>query len=173
MTEQLSPEPRRPRQFTLGGMMSFVVGWSAYCSVIAAACSWVGSDYPRDEDYRQPNGWLMGVTVTGCWVVLWFLYRRWGLRHGLKVHYAGPLIFTVLAVLLGVVGVLGSLGDGRAIDPLMLLAPLLGALYGCFISTLIGFPVAVIMLFYVVPPSGQSAGESPRGTGPASGRTGR
>ena len=169
MKERFSPEPRQPRQFTLAGLMSFVVGWSAYCSVIAATWSWVGSNYWLDEDDRRPNRWLMGVTVAGCWVLLWFLYRRWGLRHALKVHCAGPMIFTLLSALLGVVGALGALSNGGAMDAVIVvcLAPLLGALYGCFISILIGFPIAVIMLFFVAPASGRSARENPRVTAPA------
>jgi hypothetical protein len=175
MTEQIPPEPRRPRQFTLAGLMSFVAGWSAYCSVIAAARSWGGSNYSGDERYRRPNSWLMGVTVATCWAVLWFLYRRWGLRHALKVHYAGPIIFMSLSVLLGFVVLGAALGHSGAADLsilLVFLVPLLAALYGCFISILIGFPIAVIMLFYVRP-SGQSAKEASRVTGPERGPAGR
>ena len=158
MTEQISPEPRRPRQFTLGGPMLFVVGWSAYFSMIGAAWSWVGNIYPRYDDSPRPNVWLMGATVAGCWIVLWFLYRRWGLRHALKVHYAGPMIFTPLSLFLAALGVLAR----QTMDPTILLLPLLGALYGCFISILIGFPIAVIMLFFVVPPfAGPPGGRLP------------
>ena len=142
MTERISPEPRRPRQFTLGGLMSFVVGWSAYCSVIATTWPLLGSSYGWDQNYRRPNGWLIGTTVAVCWIVLWFLYRRWGLRHALKVHYAGPIIFTPLCLFLVCVG---------AIDPIFFLPPL-AALYGCYVSILIGFPIAAIMLFFVDPP---------------------
>lgn len=163
MTEHLSPEPRRPWQFTLGGLMSFVVGWSAYCSVIATTWPLVRNNDAWDEDYRRPNAWLIGATVAGCWIVLWFLYRCWGLRHALKVHYAGPIIFTPLSLFLVCGGVM---------NPIFLL-PLLAALYGCCVSILIGFPIAVIMLFFVVPPSGRSAREAPRVTGPAPGPAGR
>ena len=141
MTEQISPEPRRPRQFTLGGLMSFVVGWSVYWSVMAATRPLLGSSYGWDEDYRRPNGWLIGATVAGCWIVLWVLYRRWGLRDALKVHYAGPIIFTPLVLFLVC---------GGTINPIFLLPPL-AALYGCYVSILIGVPIAVIMLFFVDP----------------------
>ncbi|MGD0901107.1 MAG: hypothetical protein ABR915_25025 [Thermoguttaceae bacterium] len=137
-TEQASPEPRRPRQFTLGGLMSFVVGWSAYCSTLAAVRPFVENGYSWDANYRQANGWAIGTTVAACWIVLWFLYRRWGLRHALRIHYAGPIIFTPLSLLLLFGGVP---------DPIVF--PLVAAVYGCFVSIVIGFPIAVIMLFFV------------------------
>jgi hypothetical protein len=59
------------------------------------------------------------------------------------VHYAGPIIFTPLSLFLVC---------GGAIHPIFLLPPL-AALYGCYVSILIGFPIAAIMLFFVDPPS--------------------
>ena len=173
MAKHIASERRQPRQFTLGGLMSFVVGWSAYCSVIATVWSWLESDFSLDEEYRRPSGWLMGVTVAACWIVLWLLYRRWGLRHALRIHYTGPIIFTPLAALVSLAGILGALGDRHTIDPTFFFAPLLVALYGCLISIVIGFPIAVIMLFFVVPSSRRSGREPPRVGRPTSEPTGR
>jgi hypothetical protein len=146
-----------PRQFTLAGLMSFVVAWSAYFSLLAASVSWLQADLRRGE--RQFNPWLAGVTVALLWVLFRWLYRRWGLRQALRVHYAGPLIFAALASLM-FFGELFTPSGVRSIAEIavrlmlvLLEAWALGLLYGCYVSMLIGFPVVMLMLWVRREPS--------------------
>jgi hypothetical protein len=153
MAEQPSAEPLRPRQFTLSGLMSFMIGWSAYFSMIGGLMRLMGDD----RSWRRHEWLLIVCTVAGCWTVLWFLYRRWGLRHALRVHYAGPIIFTPLSFLLLLLA-----GFDRPPVADFLLLPPAAALYGCCMSVLFGFPIAAIMLLFVDPSQGvQSASPSP------------
>jgi hypothetical protein len=141
MREHASGRRGRPWQFTLGGLMSFVVGWSAYFSVIGMGCRFLADLSPEDGALLPSDAWSMGATTAGCWIVLWLLYRSWGLRQALRIHYAGPMIFAPLSLLIMI------LSRGPGLEPIVAV-PLAGVLYVCLVSILFGFPIATIMLFF-------------------------
>jgi hypothetical protein len=142
MAEQTSAEPKCPRQFTLGGLMLFVVAWCAYFSVVAAVKPLLGDSFPTYTGYEPTNppnnGWVVATTIVGCWILLLSLYRRWGLRLAVKVHYGLPVTFAVLYI-----------GGLIPRGPLTGLAALQATLYGCYGSIIFGFPIAMMKLIFV------------------------
>ena len=66
---------------------------------------------------------------------LWAVYRYWKLEPAMKIHYAGPLIFTPIILFFCLVSALRASA-----------VPLVFG-YGFFASVLFGFPIVAIMLF--------------------------
>jgi len=148
-------------------MFSFVLACGAYFAVIGSL--WrafdTGSLLYREE--LVPNRLTLSVTVAMAWIVLWLLYRKWGLRHALIFHLAGPglclaclLLFFIIAF--GVWIASAQPGAFSRIDQDDIKGPLgfvtTTILVGCGISTLVSFPASIVMRVYL---GTRAAGEHP------------
>jgi hypothetical protein len=139
------------RQFTLAGMLSFVLAVGVYSSMIASVRPLIGSDYDR-----QPTMWPVFTTILTAWCVLWWLYRKWRLPQALRVHYTGPAIVMVLLIMASPFAILEIASSSsphdsglmRLLDVLEVAAGVV--LYGCGVSTAVSLPVATVMLLYLM-----------------------
>jgi hypothetical protein len=142
-------QSNRPRQFTLRGLFSFVVAWSAYFSMLGTV--WPIVKWP-EQGYQERRLWPIAAAVLGTWAVLWFIYRKWGLRQAITVHCSGPVMTTALAVPFGCITFLAyALSNARdGLSPAECAAVLFWAtVYGCGMSALVSFPAAMLMLLHL------------------------
>jgi len=148
--------PRAWHQFDLRGLFLFFVGWAMYFAVVASLReSLVPS--PRAYDYSHPPvNWIITlVTIPISWVVLRFLYRRWGLRQALIIHYLGPVLLIAGVLVVAFFVGLDALAHKtrpevvlRAV-PHFLFIVFIAGVAGCALSTLVSFPAAILMLLYL------------------------
>jgi hypothetical protein len=151
----LTPTPLPPLphgQYSLLGLLSFMLAWSVYFSAIAVVVKTV-SENP------QTPPWSGMLSVCFAWVVLALLYRGWRLRPAWIVHCSGPVMAMVVCLLLLLpfgVGALGDMGRRRnigvvwefvtgaiaAVSALLSLA--------CLVSLLVSLPIATLMMLYLV-----------------------
>ena len=138
-----------PWQFSLAGLLSFVLASAIYFGVVSVSFGSpralgdvtgerVFVDMGRDFPSR-----LIATIVLG-WGGLLALYCSWRLKAALVIHFSGPVAFGVLAL----VALALSLPVYTIKVSVQISLYLL--LYGPFISVLFGFPVAVLMLIYRV-----------------------
>jgi hypothetical protein len=148
------------RQFTLAGMLSFVLAVGVYCAMLASLRPLFSQDY---WEFGRGTFWPNYTTVPTAWCVLWWLYRRWRLPQAQKVHYTGPVIALVLlavwlffAIPIGIVSAIRSPPESYlAIVTDALSVIFVAMLYACGVSTVVSFPAATMMLVYLMvqPPS--------------------
>ena len=139
------PTPRR--QFSLAGLLSYVLAASVYFSMIASVRPLLG-------EWRGPMSWWpVAATIPTAWCVLWLLYRQWRLPQALRVHYAGPVIMlcfllpAAVVVLMIWAAELFSVRDPSLTYCLEFAA--LSMLIGCGLSTAVSLPAATLMLLYL------------------------
>jgi hypothetical protein len=161
-TSSVPLTPRR--QFTLAGMLSFVLAVGVYCSMLTSLRPLVSRDY---LEYDPGPTWPIFTTVPTAWCVLWWLYRRWRLPQALRVHYAAPVVALGLiaaGLCAGVCVELVSLahwppGSDLTIDRDVgnaLSTAIVAMIYACGVSTLVSLPAATIMLVYLMLPPASS-----------------
>jgi hypothetical protein len=143
------------RQFTLAGLLSFMLGASVYCSMITSVIAWVPSSS------RPGPVWPVVMTVLTAWCVLRWLYRRWRLPQATRVHLVGPVIVIWFLVIAGFVSLCIGLASVARTPPESFQAVLtvLGdalqfaffmMLYACGASTAVSLPAATLMLLYLM-----------------------
>ncbi|MBC8869757.1 MAG: hypothetical protein H8E44_10085 [Planctomycetes bacterium] len=160
-------QPSPWQQFNLRDMFSFVLACGVYFAVIGSL--WrayeTGSWLYRKE--LVSNRIILAVTVAIAWIVLWLLYRKWGLRHASIVHIAGPGLCLALLLLFFIIGfgvwiASAQPGELSRIDQDDIRGPLVFAttavLVACGISTLVSFPASIVMRVYLTT---RAAGEHP------------
>ncbi len=133
-------------QFTLLGLLSFMLAWSLYFSDIAVMVKDV-------SEPRQLGLWLNILIFYGSWVVVALLFRSWRLRQALIVHCSGPVMAIVVCLLFFPGGTWDMIGRHlsvlqtvmRAIQGISATISL-----GCFVSLLVSLPIATLMLAYLV-----------------------
>jgi hypothetical protein len=135
------------RQYTLLGMLSYMIAVAVYSSMMASLRPLFAWD-----EYSH-SMWPVFVTIPTAWCVLWWLYRKWHLPQALRVHYVGPVIalvpiaigaFTAVVSLLRptdtYLSELGNLMAGGAMI----------TLYACGVSAAVSLPSATVMLLYLM-----------------------
>jgi hypothetical protein len=146
------------RQFTVAGMLSFMLAVGVYCSMLASLRPLLNRNY---LDSERATFWPIYATVLTAWCVLWWLYRRWRLPQALRVHYAGPLIAVLLVgigLCLGILFGLFSIAYSRTNSLSMVLrdaedilkTAFVAMIYACGISTAVSLPAAAVMLVYLM-----------------------
>ena len=127
-----STDGARKPQFSLRGLLWFVAAFSAYVSMLAETARWAGS-HPEDELTRP---WI--VTLFATWAILFLFLRSRGVRGMLVAHCAGPVVGLVFVPLQTVF---------RQAGPHDWLLSNFGPIVtGCFISSLISFPISVLRM---------------------------
>jgi hypothetical protein len=150
IVEQTPPVPRR--QFTLAGMLSYMLAVAVYCSMIAALRSLV------EREFGPSRVWPVYTTIPTAWCVLWWLYRRWRLPLALKIHQAGPVIALGLlgvGFFVGIgIGIAATIGAPPGYDPAILRnvleAAYVAMMWACGASTAVSLPAATLMLLYLM-----------------------
>jgi hypothetical protein len=158
----ISLEQAPRRQFTLAGLLSFMVAVSVYFSMVTSVWTMIAANR------GTPPVWPAFLAVPITWCVLWWLYRRWRLPQAMRVHCIGPKIaIGVLAIIgffgvcIGLVSAVKSPWESFFAIPMILLAAswtvVAGVLYGCCISAAVSLPAATFMLLYLMlrPTTGQ------------------
>jgi hypothetical protein len=155
----ISSVPSTPRrQFTLAGMLSFVLAVGMYCSMLTALRPLLSDDY---WDYGQGRIWPIFVTIPTAWCLLWWLYRRWRLPQALRIHYAGPVIAVSLLAIGLCVGLFLELAVLSQSPPDVystvikdgtnaFVVAFVAMVYACGISAAVSLPAATIMLVYLM-----------------------
>jgi hypothetical protein len=124
-------ETRKP-QFSLRGLLWFMVACSAYFSMLGATGRLAAGPQKPDA-----GPWLVTVLVT--WLILLLFLRTKGVRGMLVAQFVGPIVGLGLSFLrldnvqLSVFGFEGSL-----------VATVLCCAVGCFVSSLLSFPLSVL-----------------------------
>ena len=142
-TDDDSPPSLSRGQFSLLGLLSFMLAWSLFFSALAAALAMVRHDKPLAP-------WSGMLTFCVAWVVLALLYWSWRLRNVLLLHCILPAVATLL-VWLPSLGVVGEMLNGHVVRfwPTARLDSM--AMSGaCFLSLLASLPVATLQLLYMV-----------------------
>jgi hypothetical protein len=144
-TENQSPESLGPRQFSLAGMLSVVLACAVYLGVLRITAEYLssfnGPDYGVVD--RPPYGWVPLITVVVSWAALWAIYHYWELRPALRVHYAGPVVFLPLSLLL-TPAIISNFFHTQHRSSLAIALFVIS--FGPFVSVLFGFPVVALML---------------------------
>lgn len=155
-TAHTLPSDGAGRQFGMRGLLSFMLACSLYLALIVAL-----RDLFRwgDPWSRYPFPIAAAAVIPVVWFALWWLYWRWGLRHAIIVHAAGPILFGGFVIVASLFAVLVILNDALAhgtqlrpdLDELRDFGNLvvLSLYYGCTVSTLVSFPAAIVMLLYL------------------------
>jgi len=134
--------PNPWQQFNLRDMFYFLVAFGLYFAVVTSAWRTFATRW-RHPDHFEQNWWAVAATVAVAWIVLWLLYRGWGLRHALIIHYAGPVIGCVFVFLL----LPNALGSARLDRFFIGVAALV--LCGCGMSVLVSLPASILMWLYL------------------------
>jgi hypothetical protein len=147
-TDRTPPEPLPRGQFSLLGLMSFVLAWSVYFSAVAVCAQifeLLGGPWERGHKFLPL--WLVLVIFLFAWAVLALLYRAWRLRPVLIAHCLGPVITLGAGCLIG----LADLYVNRPPGTWRLLAN--AATYAAmvfFFATMITLPLATLMMLCLV-----------------------
>ena len=96
-TPDNSPTPLAHGQFSLLGLLSFMLAWSVYFSALAAAVAMTRQRNPLPM-------WSGMLTFCVAWGVLALLYWSWRLRDVLLLHCFLPAV-TILALWMPSLGV--------------------------------------------------------------------
>jgi hypothetical protein len=139
------------RQFSLAGLLSYMLAASVYFSMIASVRPLI------TESPRTPMQWPAVATIPTAWFVLWALYRRWRLPHALRVHYAGPVIVLCILLPAAVVVLAGWMIQVVMANPVATVPSFLecswvaaaGLLIGGGLSAAVSLPAATAMLLYL------------------------
>ena len=123
-----------PRQFSLRGLLWFVVACSAYLSQFQPD---LFTSSPLGDGWEQV-GWHGVSTVMVPWLLLAAFYVRTRLHPAFAVHCAGPVLALTITMLL----VISEPDEFRNPGKNLGMAPV----SGCFVSTTISFPVSVLMM---------------------------
>ena len=129
-----APEPSKnrnsPRQFSLRGLLWFMVACSAYFSNFVFV----------QEALRMPQslGWSGAVSVIILWLLVGAFYLRNRLTAAMVFHGFTPTVLVVL-------GCCGLLGIGASLGDIAVFLKFVATL-GCSVSTLFSFPVSVLMI---------------------------
>jgi len=160
-------QPSPWQQFNLRGMFSFVLACGAYFAMIGSLWQAYGTPSPYGSLEWEQKGLTLAVTIAMAWIVLWVLYRKWGLRHAVIVHLAGPGLCLALLLLFFIIGFgvwiasaqldAFSRIDGDDIKELLFVTTTV-VLVGCGISTLVSFPASIVMRVYLTT---RATGEHP------------
>ncbi|MGO8690457.1 MAG: hypothetical protein ACLQLG_12615 [Thermoguttaceae bacterium] len=92
MTDNDSLPPLSRGQFSLLGLLSFMLAWGLYFSAVAALWAMWRTSHPLPE-------WLGIVTFFFAWTMLGLLYWSWRVRYVLIVHCFGPIVAAVYFLL--------------------------------------------------------------------------
>jgi len=130
-------QPYASRQFSLAGLLSFVLACAIYFGLLSTTAAVLGERY--FTIYASP--WRLFGTVVISWAALFALYRCWKLKGAVTIHYTGPITCGIVALAALAICLLT---DAR--EPIGVFLVVL--MYGPFISVLFGFPVVVVMLIY-------------------------
>jgi hypothetical protein len=144
--DQPSPPPLQPGQFSLLGLLSFMLAWSIYFSMIATFAVVVAPT--RGHAHGSLPLWRALVPCV-AWVTMALLYQSWGLRRALIVHCFVPVVVAGL-LLVPALALLGDIlhGTTEHIPPVGAL--FVGVCLICYASVLISLPVATAILLYRV-----------------------
>ncbi len=140
------PPQTRRRQFTLAGLLSYMLAASVYFSMFASLPSL------RAVELERQRWWPAAAAVVIAWCVLCVLYRLWRLPQAQRVHFAGPLMAICLLWLPALI-LIGSWAapSSSSQSPMLLCLETAGALLliGCGLSTAVSLPAATLMLLYL------------------------
>ena len=129
-----SEERYAPRQFSLRGLLWFVVACSAYFSQFRSD---LFTSSPLGDGWERV-GWHGVSRVMVPWLLVAAFYVRTRLRAAFAVHCTGPVLaFTITMLLL-------ITEPDRFRNGSMTLG--MGPVFGCLVSTTISFPVSVLMM---------------------------
>jgi len=147
-------------QFDLRNLFLFILGCGVYFALIVALWEMFETSLIDPYGPSPPLNSLMNIlTIPAAWVVLWFLYRKWGLRHALIIHYSGPVLFIGCVLLMGFVAAGASfaaalvsatesgLSQTDVRNFLRIVA--IAGFWGCILGSLVSFPAAILMLLYL------------------------
>jgi hypothetical protein len=158
MQDPSLPHRTPRRQFTLAGLLSYMLAASVYFAMIASV-------RPLLVDEGGPrNWWSAAATVPTAWCVLWVLYRLWRLPQALRVHYAGPvmvLCFLLLAAAFVLFWWVTQLSISNPSLTACLGFSAGGMLIGCGLSTAVSLPAATLMLLYLCTRPARAEDERP------------
>jgi hypothetical protein len=140
MNEEV-PRQYAPRQFSLAGLLSFVLACAFYFGLLRETVTSLGE--PGNTIRTSP--WQLIATIVISWGGLLALYRCWKLNAALVIHYTGPVACGLLALMFLAVSLSPAHTMLESIQAFFYVL-----LYGPFISVLFGFPVVVVMLIYRV-----------------------
>jgi hypothetical protein len=142
--ELLQQTPRR--QFSLAGLLSYVLAASVYFAMIASVRPLLA------ETPGSPGWWPAAATIPTAWCVLWALYRLWRLPQVLSVHYAGPIMVLCFLLLAAAVVLFMWVTQFSLRNPSLMACLEFaggGLLIGCGLSTAASLPAATLMLLYL------------------------
>jgi hypothetical protein len=122
-------------QFSMAAMLSVVFACAVYFGFLRITGDYLSLLGNGGRFGVRENQWLPPLSIFVSWFVLMAIYNYWQLPSAMRVHYAGPVIFTPLALLLCL-----AAGARDSIFPQLFV-------YGFFVSVLFGFPIVAIMLF--------------------------
>jgi hypothetical protein len=134
-------EPSSPQQFSLAGLMTFMLACAVYFGMLAATPDYF--DYLSQPDAKFPMGQRtrIFITILFIWGLLWPIYRSWHLRHAQTIHFAGPAVFGIL----GPVFAYGRIVSGDGQNGVLIALGMVAS--GMYISVVFGFPAIVFLLF--------------------------
>jgi len=127
-----SIDKTRKFQFSLPGLLWFVVACSAYFSMI-------GETIRELQNEHEPQ-WRLVTTILVCWAILFFFLRSKGVRGMLVAHCAMPTLVLILCAFAGPKG-------SRLSDEAWELC--VGLAIVCFATSLLTFPASVLRMVVV------------------------
>ena len=141
---------RPGRQFNMRDLLVFTFACGVYLAVIVSLQA-------AASPYSRIRALPLGVTIPGAWAVLWVVYRWWGPRQALIVHYSGPvLIGGFLALIASLTLVVATHSpsprdyswtpDFRNYTKIVYF----GLLLGCGLGTIVSFPASLLMRLYLL-----------------------
>jgi hypothetical protein len=144
------------RQYTLAGMLSYMLAVGVYTSMLTTV-------RPVLEWDSRPGTkiWPIFATVATAWCVLSWLYRKWRLPQARKVHYTGPVIVLALSLMASPFVIMGAIASSPSRG--LSLAALgeyvqvvaFAMFYACGVSATVSLPAATLMLLYLMLPSAE------------------
>jgi hypothetical protein len=120
----------QPRQFSLAGLLGFMVLCSLYCAQFAMVRAMIVA---RDEtgDPRIVVTFVALATILSVWLVFYVFYDRLRPRGPVAAHCVGPVAMVFVAFLFTIEGQSGAL----------VVVPM-----GCFVSSAVSFPLCAARL---------------------------
>jgi len=122
------------RQFSLRGLLWFVVACSAYFSML-------GETIRSLQSGHEP-GWRSFTTVIVCWAILLLFLRSKGVRGMVVAHCTAPAFLLPFCLFF----LVKSLVAGEQISPLSVRGLFAAFAVVCFVSALVSFPVSVLQM---------------------------
>lgn len=154
---RIDPPPLPRRHFALRDALVFMFACALYLSTLMTVLRlWTIRRGGVEEGANDCTWVWVSLLVDGTWVVFYLLYRKWGLRQALLVHYSGLL---GCAIPMAFVAILAVAWHLTVIEETVqgffrwlwtdLSIPFAVITYGAGIGTLISFPISVLMLVYL------------------------